>query len=99
MTVYAGLLLFDIAEPAIGHWENQLDYRGYIEVWKHAITGDRLTIDVIEDEKPDPETDETTWEIYVDSETCTEYLPHYGNFSKVDVQAKQWMLEHPNGLE
>lgn len=55
MTVYKGMLLFDIPEPSINDWENQLDYRGMMEVWKRG--DEAITIEPYEEGD-----DEDCWE-------------------------------------
>ena len=107
MTKYAGILLFDEAEDAIAGWENQLGYRGYIEVWKHAKTGDVLTMDVDEDAEPVNENGEPDplgepiWFIMLEDKDANHitYLNYTNTFDEVDTIAKKWMAAHPDGID
>lgn len=91
MTKAHGTLLFDAPEDAIGKWENQLGYRGYIEVWK--LKGSDWEIQVEPDEDSDQEGD------------CLVYLqnPKTGNQTtlyagtKADSAAKGYMKKYPQG--
>lgn len=93
MTVFKGMLLFDVPEPAIGKWENQLGYRGMLEVWKHSKTGDCVVLEPYEDA---PE--ECIWEFWIhdkDSYNCESISS--GAFDQVDKEAKEWMRKHLEG--
>jgi hypothetical protein len=86
MTLFAGMLLFDIAEPAIGPWENQLGYRGMIEMWRKAGTQQFVCLE------PDDCGKEDCWEAWWgDDETGSWELLAFGTFDKVDKAAKKWM--------
>jgi hypothetical protein len=106
MTVYRGLLLFDYPETAIGLWENQLGYRGYMEVWKHKETNDLVVMDVDEDSSPEDEDGNPDdlgspiWEIRLESgdNKIIDYPCISGRFSQVDKWAKEWMAAHPKGM-
>jgi hypothetical protein len=90
MTIYQGRLLFDTPEPTINNWENQLGYRGYIEVWKRGEQ--TLTMDCDDDVDPDV----GSWEVRVDDwpgEGQTEYIA-FGTFAECDKAAKEWMSEN-----
>lgn len=94
MTVFKGMLLFDIAEPAIGKWENQLGYRGMIEVWRHAETGDEVVLEPDEDSSEE----ENIWEFIVQNNENGDFdYISSGTFAQVDKAAKAWMKEHPEG--
>lgn len=59
MTKYKGMLLFDIAEEPINGWENQLGYRGMMEVWKKGK--DEVVIEL------EDGTDEESWEVRIET--------------------------------
>lgn len=81
MTIFKGMLLFDIAEDSINGWENQLGYRGMMEVWKK---GDKtIYIDLDED------TGE--WYSWLDNGTDGYNLDFYGTFDEVDKMTKGYM--------
>jgi hypothetical protein len=89
MTVYKGLLLFDIAETSIGRWENELGWRGMREVWRN---GDyTLNIDVDEDSER-----EDQWELWLANDK-TGYWESigWGTFDEVDKMAKEYMRDNP----
>jgi hypothetical protein len=87
MTVYKGMLLFDIAEPSINGWENQLGYRGYIEVWKR---GDWEI--VIE---PDEDEDEGYINVYLQNpKTGNVNLIGGGYGNEADKFAKEYMRKN-----
>lgn len=93
MTLFRGMLLFDIAEPPIGDWENQLGYRGMMEVWKLKDTDYVLTISAYED------SDEPCDEVWIanDSTGYWESL-FFGSTEDCNTFAKKWMNEHPKGV-
>lgn len=59
MTINHGMLLFDSPETAINGWENQLGYRGYIEVWRKGAQ--EIIIEVDEDHEPSDFNDVKWW--------------------------------------
>ncbi len=88
MTVFAGVLLFDIAEESIGKWENELGWRGMREVWRN---GDRtLNIDV------DDDGGENAWELWLanDATGYSESIS-WGTFAECDRDAKEYMRANP----
>jgi len=92
MTLFKGMLLFDVAEPAIGKWENQLGYRGMLEVWIHDETGDTITLE------PNEDATEEEWECWIHDKESEQWDSlGWGTFKQVDKLAKQWMEKHPNG--
>ena len=92
MTVFKGVLLFDIPEPAIGKWENIPFYRGMMEVWKHSVTGEEVVL-----EPNDDSTEENHWDFIIQDDNGNCDCISSGTFDQVDKQAKEWMKEHPNG--
>jgi len=90
MTKFKGVLLFDMPEPAIGDWENQLGYRGMIEVWKHKKTGDELIIEPC---------DEGYTEVLIHNKDHTKMdsLNAFDTDQEADDFAKKWMREHLEG--
>lgn len=99
MTIFKGVLLFDIAEPTIGDWENQLGYRGMMEVWKHKKTGDTITIEPYEDcTEHDPDECQCH-EIWIADDKNGQYdsIGIYNTFEEADQETKKWMREHLEG--
>jgi len=99
MTIFKGLLLFDIAEQPIGEWENQLGYRGMMEVWKHKTTGDTIIIEAYEDctiHDPNECTCEEVW--MHDKNGNVDILGVYDDFETADKEAKKLMRENPKGV-
>ncbi len=87
MTLFKGILLFDIAEDPINGWENQLGYRGMMEVWRK---GNREV--VIE-----PCEDGDKWEVWVRATDDSGYWDSIGfesDFDKADKLAKEWMRDN-----
>lgn len=100
MTKFKGLLLFDIAENPIGQWENQLGYRGMMEVWKHSETKHVVTIqpwDDICETHGDKEC--TCWEVWIADDKTGNWdcLGIWENFELADQKAKEWMGENSEG--
>ncbi len=88
MTLYHGILLFDVAEDPIGSWENQLGYRGVMEVWK---AGDS-TLQIEADEDSGGE------EVWVhDEEGNHDSLGIFPTSDQDDAAAKAFMRENPEG--
>lgn len=87
MTRFRGLLLFDVAERAIGPWENQLGYRGMMEVWKKRGTALVVTIQPHESSEDDEE-----WEAWWgDENTGDSESIAFGTFEYCEDEAKEWM--------
>lgn len=99
MTLFKGLLLFDIAEPPIGNWKNQLGYRGMMEIWKVKDTTQFLCIEAYEDceiHDPDECTCEEVW-LGDDTTGNCDVLGVYDNFEEADKASKEFMQQNPNG--
>lgn len=98
MTVNHGLFLFDMAEPSINGWENQLGWRGYYEEWKNPL-GESLWMQVDEDVDFEAEgLDEPVWELLLETEELSEWLTS-GTFREVDAYAKKLMTEKTTLVE
>ena len=100
MTIFKGLFLFDIAEPSIGQWENQLGYRGMMEVWKIQETQDFVCIEPWDDICERHRDQECTcWEAWLGNDKTgdCDTLGIWESFDKADQEAKKWMNENPNG--
>jgi len=97
MTLFKGMLLFDIAEEPIGNWENQLGYRGMMEVWKHNKTEDTIIIESYEDCKEHGENCECQEVWMHDKNGKLDTLGFYDTFEEADQEAKQFMKENPKG--
>ena len=101
MTKFHGILLFDVIEEPIGRWENQLGYRGMMEVWK-VDKRNVLTIEPLDDWCANCEEegrDCECWEIWIadDEQGVFDTLGVYPSFEVADTKAKQIMTEFPNG--
>lgn len=97
MTIFHGMLLFDIAETSINGWENQLGYRGYYEVWRNFL-GEEMWMEVDED-TPIDEDGNVTWVLLYqqyDRHGDIVYWEalHYGTFREVDNYAKELMRKY-----
>lgn len=88
MTIFKGMLLFDMAEPTINGWENQLGYRGMIEVWKKG--GQTI---IIQPDEDCPE-DEDVWEVIWETEEIWECIDYGYGFDDADAKAKEYMREN-----
>jgi len=100
MTLFKGLFLIDIAEEPIGNWENQLGYRGMMEVWKHKETGEEVVIEVFEDcSEHDPDECECheVWLRCNKTGNC-DTLGVYNSFDEADIEAKKFMRENQKGV-
>jgi nuclear transport factor 2 (NTF2) superfamily protein len=84
MTVYGGMLLFDIAEEPINDWENQLGYRGYMEVWKRGE----------EEIKVEMDEDSGVWEVIYENDNIWEMIDCHEDFDEADKIAKAYMKEN-----
>jgi nuclear transport factor 2 (NTF2) superfamily protein len=73
-------------------WENQLGYRGIIEVWELKGTKVALHIDVDEDVE-----DEGCWFVTFETETINRDIG-YGTFAQCDTLAKEFMRTY-TGVE
>lgn len=91
MTIFKGLLLFDIAEEPIGEWKNQLGYRGLIEVWKIPRTQDFICIEYDEDSDC-----EEVW-LGNDKTGDCENIGFFDTVEEADKGAKEFMRENPHG--
>ena len=94
MTLFKGVLLFDIAEPEIGNWENELGWRGMREVW-HLKGQEHIEINI----DPNDDADNEEWEVWQSNNKSGEWGSiGYGNtFEEADKIAKEYMREHPQG--
>ena len=88
MTVSNGVLLFDTAEEPINGWENQLGYRGYIEVWEKE--NKRIEIDIDEDSSED----EPVWEVLLCDDNGVNLIDYGYGFEEADKIAKEYMREN-----
>ena len=87
MTIFRGMLLFDMPEPAINGWENQLGYRGYVEVWEKGE--ERITLEPDEDHCEDD-----FWEVVFDNGNIVEIIGVGNGFEEADQIAKEYMASH-----
>lgn len=86
MTMYSGMLLFDVAEESIGKWKNQVGFRGMMEVWRKAGTEEEIIIQSDEDRVGN------TWEvIWQNNESGAWNYIGFGTFNQCDRIAKQYM--------
>ena len=94
MTLFHGLLLFDIAEPSIGNWEEQLGYRGAIDVWKNKETGKTLIIESYEDCEEHDINECECQEVWIhDEEGNVEDIRIHDSYEKAKEEAKKQMHE------
>lgn len=98
MTLFKGILLFDIAEKPIGKWENQLGYRGMMEIWKHE-NGDRIIIEVFEHDTEEHLSGKCEChEVWMhDKKGNLDTLGVWSSFEESDRNAKAFMKENPDG--
>jgi len=90
---------FEIEEDSIGDWENQLGYRGVMEVWKHKVTKEEIVIESYEDctrHDPNEYTCEEVW--LHDENGNVDTLGVYNDFEEADREAKRFMRENPKGI-
>lgn len=96
MSLYKGVLLFDIAEPPIGKWEEKLGYRGLKEVWCHSDNpNNRIEIEL---EDCGNCEEEDNWEIIHSDELTgnVNYLAGFDNYDEAHEFSQKWMKEHQN---
>jgi hypothetical protein len=87
---FGGLFLFDILEHC-GKWE-ELNYRGYIEVWRHK---ERLDIVVLEPYE-NSRDDEDLWELWFgEYETGHCETLYIGPYKEAKKEAFKFMRENP----
>ena len=92
MSLFHGLLLFDVPDKPIGQWKENLGYRGVKDVWEIKEKG--LMLIVENSENPDNEKEQEVW---VCDEEIWETIGWYNTYEEAIKEAKIWMLEHPNG--
>ena len=97
MTVFKGVLLFDIAEPAIGGWRNLLGYRGYIEVWQLEGTKQQVIIEPYDDEDNKEPDYKGEWHVFSqDEETgLSGTIGFFSTEEQADKAAKKYMRQNP----
>lgn len=95
MTMYKGVLLFDIAEPSINGWANQLGWRGYYEEWKNA-DGESFWMEVNEDESAETPYN-CSWDLLWRDDYGNDELIASGSFAQIDTAAKMIMAMHDRG--
>lgn len=83
MTINKGLFLFDFPEPTINAWENQLGYRGMLEVWQRGSDEIRII----------PCDDSSDWEVLFENDRIWEFIG-VGSFEQADAIAKEYMQSH-----
>jgi len=100
MTLFKGVLLFDIAEAPIGNWENQLGYRGMMEVWKHKETGEEIVIELYEDCTEHSSDECECHEIWMrdNKRGISDSHGVYDTFEEADREAKKFMRENQKGV-
>jgi hypothetical protein len=100
MTVFKGVLLFDIAEPAIGRWRNLLGYRGYIEVWQLEGTKQQVVIEPYFDEENQELDYDGEWHVLSqDEETgLSGTIGFYATEEQANKAAKKYMRQNPKGV-
>lgn len=100
MTVFKGVLLFDIAEPCIGKWENQLGYRGYIEVWQLKGTKQQVIIEPYKDEDSQEPDYEGEWHVFRQDEDTGfwDTIGFYATEEQADKAAKDYMRQNSKGV-
>ena len=89
MSLFRGMLLFDVADKPIGSWEEDLGFRGMIDVWRHKEKG--WTLYVQNSENPDNETEQEIWIDYGDE---YESIAWASDLDLALVEAKEWMSEN-----
>lgn len=90
MSLFHGVLLFDIPDKPIGEWKENLGYRGMIDVWEIEKKGLRLTIQNTENvAKPEKQ------EVWIHDDKNWETIGWYDTYEEAIKEAKIWMKEHP----
>jgi hypothetical protein len=87
---FGGRFLFDIFEHC-GKWR-ELNYRGYIEVWKHEERGDILVLEPYEEAGDE----EDIWELWWGDEKtghCESIF--FGPYEEAKKMAFEFMKENP----
>lgn len=97
MSKYRGMLLFDIADPPIGKWHENLGYRGYLDKWEikdeNGKVSQSITIDLNEDV-----VDEIYWDVFWDNEDGGDLNTLGGGDYDTAIEiARRFMRLHPNG--
>ena len=92
MSLFNGVLLFDIADEPIGKWEENLGYRGVIDVWE--IKEKDMTLTVQNAENIENEMEQEVWVCDPDS---WETIGWYDTYEEAMKEAKKWMKENPEG--
>ena len=96
MSLYHGRLLFDIADPPIGMWYENLGGRGLIDIWEIREKG--LTLYIQADETCPNHHDCECQEVWVGDENGVwESVAWCDSYEEAILTAKKWMQENPNG--
>ena len=83
MSLFHGLLLFDIAEPPIGPWHEDLGGRGYVEIWRKEGTEEVIYIEPYEGDE---------WEAWwADEKGGAWDTIAFGPYEEVKKEAKRFM--------
>jgi hypothetical protein len=94
MSLYNGLLLFDIAEPSINGWDEFLGYRGMMESWRK---GDWEIIiqpyDAYQEEDLDEDDDDHEFLVQNNETGCWEPIM-FGTYEQCKVAAIEYMEKH-----
>lgn len=93
MSLFHGLLLFDIPDKDIGLWKENLGYRGVIDVWEIKEKGLKLTI-----QNAESISNEMEQEVWIGNENgLWETIGWYDNYEDAIISAKEWMTQNPQG--
>jgi hypothetical protein len=105
MSKYHGMLLFDIADEPIGGWEENLGYRGMVDIWDFYKDGKRTGMwlmvealddcDICEEEGKECECHEVC--VFDDNTGNVDTLTVEDTYEKAMEFAKTWMKENENG--
>lgn len=95
MTLFNGMLLFDVAEPSIGKWREQLGWRGTKDEWQTEDGRYSLFIESFEEDIENDVIEEEVW--IADNKTGSWDSLFFGEYDEVKEKAKKWMKENPEG--
>ena len=85
---YGGMFLFDVYEH-VGKWR-ELNYRGYIEVWKHEERPEIVVLEPYEDAVDE----EDVWMAWWSDEHTGNWYPIYiGSYEEAKEKAFEYMRQ------
>lgn len=86
MSLFGGLLLFDIADPSIGNWGEDLSTRGLFDRWKTQNKEITLIINIDEDSN--------TNEVWIHDNKGNWETLFYGNYNDAIIFSKKFMQKN-----